>query len=228
MNTYKTSARAAGVLYIMGTVSGILSVVFTSSLLDASDVLAEIAANDTQMIAGALCVLVMGLSLALIPLAVYPVLKRHNPLLAHGYLLFRGALEMVTYIVTVVSWLVLVPISQEYIKAADADYFDTFGTLLVEASDQAATLTEIIFPIGALMFYIVLYRARLVPRWISVWGLVAVAFYIPAALLDLFDVLDPMSISLTLLFMPMAFQEMVMAIWLIVKGFNAAEREVNT
>jgi hypothetical protein len=227
MNTYKTTARIAGVLYIMGTVAGVMSLVLAGPLLDASDTLTEISANETQMIAGALCILIMGLALAMVPVVVYPILKKHDDVLALGYVVFRGALETVTYLVSVISWLVLVPISHEYVKAeaADASSFHALGTLLVETGDQAATLTTLIFSLGALMFYTVLYRAKLVPRWLSGWGLIAVAFYIIAGLLDIFDAADPMSTGLTLMFMPMAFQEMVMALWLIVKGFNAAADE---
>lgn len=219
----KTNARIAGVLYIMGTVAGVLSVVLSGSLLDASDYLAEISAHETQMIAGALCVLIMGLSLAFVPVIVYPVLKKHDGVLAVGYLVFRGALETVTYIVLVVSWLSLVPVSQEYVGAdpVQAANVQTAGTVLVEAGDQAATLTSLIFPLGALIFYVVLYRRKLIPRWLSGWGLLAIVFYIPAGLLDMFDVVEPMAATLTVMYMPMAFQEMVMAIWLIVRGFNS-------
>ena len=113
MNTERKIAILVGVLYIMGTVAGVLSVASAGSLLDASDYLAEIAAHETQMYIGALCVLIMGLALAMIPAVAFPVLKKQNEILAVGYIIFRGALETFTYMVTVISWLVLVAISQD-------------------------------------------------------------------------------------------------------------------
>jgi cytosine/uracil/thiamine/allantoin permease len=84
MDTNKRIARMVGVLYIIGTVSDILSVVFSASLLNASDYLAKIAESDTQMITAALCVLTMGLLLALIPIIALPVLRKQSETLALG------------------------------------------------------------------------------------------------------------------------------------------------
>ena len=72
------------------------------------------------------------------------------------------------------------------------------------------------------MFYAVLYQSRLVPRWISVWGLAALVPYLAAVFLALFALVDPMSSNAILLYIPLAVQEMVMAVWLIVKGFSSS------
>jgi hypothetical protein len=70
------------------------------------------------------------------------------------------------------------------------------------------------FVIGALMFYWILYRARLVPRWVSVWGLAGAVLYIAAPLARM------AGLSLDILMAPLAVQEMVMAVWLIARGFG--------
>jgi len=70
------------------------------------------------------------------------------------------------------------------------------------------------FALGALMFYVLLYQSRLVPRWLSTWGLVGAALYIVPPLGSMFGH------SLGVLMAPLAVQEMVMAVWLIAKGFN--------
>ena len=87
---------------------------------------------------------------------------------------------------------------------------------------ELSSLAGIIFCLGALMFYAVLYQSRLVPRWISVWGLAAVIPYLAAECLALFALLDPLSATASLLHIPLAVQEMVLAVWLIVKGFSPA------
>jgi len=222
INSIKNTARIVGVLYIIGTVAGILSVVITGPILNTPDYLAKIPANESQVIMGALFILIMGLALAMVPVLTYPVLKKFNETLALGYVVFRGGLETFTYFAVVISILLLLPLGRAFIQAGAPDQsdFQAMGTLLQGAKAISANLTEIVFPLGALMFYYVLYRSRLIPRWISGWGLIAVALFIAEALLNLFGVITPDSIIQTLLVLPMAVQEMVMAIWLIVKGFD--------
>jgi hypothetical protein len=223
MNTYRSNAIIAGVLYIIGTVAGILSLVLSAPVRDAQDLLASVAANANQMIVATLFVLLMGLSLAMVPVVLYPILRRYNEVLALGYVVFRGALETVTYFVTAIVWLLLLALSQLYVQAGApaAPSFQASGALLLKAG-EISSLTGIVFCLGALMFYAVLYQSRLVPRWISVWGLAALVPYLAAEVLAMFALLDPLSTTAVLLHLPLAVQEMVLAVWLIVKGFSPA------
>ena len=223
MNTYRTNAVIAGVLYIIGTVAGVLSLGLSQPLRDASDPLAAAAANANQVTVAALLVLLMGLSLAMVPVVLYPVLRRHSEVLALGYVVFRGALETITCFVTATAWLLLVGLGTLYVQAgaAAAPGFQATGALLLRAGGSGP-LGGIIFCLGALMFYTVLYRSRLIPRWITVWGLAAVVPYLAAEFLVLLARLDSVSTTAVILFLPMAVQEMVLAVWLIVKGFNSA------
>lgn len=79
-------------------------------------------------------------------------------------------------------------------------------------------LIIIVFIIGALMLYSVLYKSKLIPRWISVWGLIAAVALLTGAMLSVFTNISPTIVLLVI--SPIAVQEMVMAGWLIVKGFN--------
>lgn len=201
--------------------TGVLSLAPSAPLRDAQNLLTSVATNANQVKIAALLVLLMGLSLAMIPIVLYPILRRHNEVLAIGYVIFRGALETVGCFVTPVIWLLLLALGQLYAQAGDpaAVGFQTQGALLLKAG-ALSSLGAIVFCLGALMFYAVLYQARLVPRWISVWGLAAVIPYLVAEALALFALLDPMSTTASLLHMPMFLQEMVLAVWLIVKGFS--------
>ena len=122
----------------------------------------------------------------------------------------------------VIGWLFLPLISQAYIKAsaADASYFQSLGDLVLKAHDQIGHVLTIVFILGALMFYYVLYRSKLVPRWLSAWGLLAAIPYFVSGVLGLLTLLSPMSTIQMVLVLPLAIQEMVLAVWLIVKGFN--------
>jgi hypothetical protein len=138
--------------------------------------------------------------------------------LAIGYVVFRGALETLISIAAAVCWLLLVVVARQSADsgAAVASQFGSLEILLLKAQDPISAVLEIVFSLGALMVYSMLYQARLIPRWISIWGIVAAILYLAAGLIAVFGT------TLDILFMPMLLQEMVMAIWLIVKGFNAS------
>ena len=216
MNTNRKTAIIVGALFIIGTVGLALSVVLVGSILDDPDYLIEFSANENRIIIGALLVLISGFALAMVPVMMFPIFKKYNEALALGSVVFRGALEAVIYIAMVISWLLLLTVSQEYVKAGapDASHFQTLGTLLLKANDQINPILEIVFSLGALMIYYLFYQSKLIPRWLSVWGLIGAILYLAAGLFAMF------SVDFGILLAPLALQEMVLAVWLIVKGFN--------
>jgi len=211
-----------GVLYIIGTVAGILSLVLTGPVLGGSDFLVSVSAHEIHIIAGALFVLIMGFALALVPVMMFPILKKYNEALALGYVVFRSALETVIYIVMAITWLFLIPVSQEYVKAGspDASYFQTLGAVLLKGHESIDPILAIVFCLGALIFYYLLYQTKLIPWWLSGWGLAAIIVWLAMGLLAMFHIIEPMSTIRIVMGIPIGLQEMVMAVWLIVKGFN--------
>jgi hypothetical protein len=222
MNTYRGTAIVVGVLYIIGTVAGVLSVVVTMPILGASDYLAKVAASANQLTVGALLVLLMGLALAMVPVMLFPVFRKINEALAVGYVVFRGALETVGYIAGVIPWLFLLIAGREYVAsgAPDASYFQILGSLLKEGSDSISPIRGIVFSLGALMLYYLLYQSKLIPRWISAWGVFAVLLSMAANFLTMFRLQSTTSTMDTVMNLPLFLQEMVMAVWLIVRGFS--------
>lgn len=211
----KRTAKIVGILYILGTAAGIASVLFLGPMRGVRDSLAYAAANENQAILGALAILAMGLSLAMIPILMYPILRKHNETLAVGYVVFRGALETMIYILMTMSLLFLLPIA----KIGDASN-QALGTFLLNANDLTGPILTIVFIIGALLFYSALYLSKLVPRWISAWGLIGAVPYLVMGILTLVGIVEVNSPIETVCYMPIAVQEMVLAVWLIVKGFD--------
>src|SRR5512140_3160816 len=166
-NTNRKTAVLVGVLYILGTVMGVLSVIFTGPILDDPNYLIKASENQGQLVIAALMVLTMCLSLAMIPFLLFPMLKKVNESLAVGYVVFRGALETVGGSVTVASWLLLLVVSREYLAvgASDASGFKALGALLLKGTDPLGALMGIVFCLGALMLYYMFYRSKLIPRW---------------------------------------------------------------
>jgi len=208
MSAERKAAVWIGVLYIIGTVGLVLSTIVTGPAFAGPAVLAQVAAQPNQVAIGAVLVLVAGVSLAMVPVVFWPIGKRYNETLAMGCVVFRGGQEMVVYIATALGWLVLIALS------AEPDAGPLAG--LVRTAEAVAwdQLVAIPFAVGALMFYTLLYRSRLVPRWLSTWGLVGGLLYLAPPLTSMFG------LSVGFLMAPLALQEMVLAVWLIAKGFN--------
>ncbi len=207
MNTNRTIAEASGkpgmsadrkaaiwigVLYIIGTVALVLSLVVTDAVLTGPAYLAQVAAQPNELAVGALLVLLAGFALAMVPIVFWPVGKRYNETLAMGYVVFRGAIETVLYIATALGWLLLIALSTQPDSGPIAGFV---RTALPVIWDQAVPIP---FVLGALMFYVLLYQSRLVPRWLSTWGLVGAALYIGPPLGSMFG------LSLGVLSLPLA------------------------
>jgi hypothetical protein len=163
----------------------------------------------------------MGLSLAFIPVVLYPILRQVDQVLAIGYLILRGALETVCYILSVIAWLVIVPLGAAV--SAGPGTASPSGlrlAVLVVDSDAVAALITLVFGLGAVLFNLLLYRSGIVPRWIAAWGLAATPFYMAACLLAMYSVIGANSTVSSLLDLPLAVQEMVLAAWMIARGFR--------
>ena len=183
MSADRKAAVWIGSLYIIGTVALVLSLVVTDAVLTGPTYLAQVAAQPNQLTIGALLVLLAGFALALVPVVFWPVGKRYNETLAMGYVVFRGAIETVIYIVGALGWLLLIPLSTQPDAAPLAGSVRSAETVIWEQ------LGVFPFVLGALMFYVLLYQSRLVPRWLSTWGLVGAALYIVAPLGSMFGLL---------------------------------------
>jgi hypothetical protein len=220
--TYRKNAISVGVLFIIATILGVLGKTkFLDPILDAPDLLIKVSANQNQVIIGGILVLFSAFACAGIAIGLYPVLRKHNEALALGSVGFR-VMEAMLYIVGVGCTLSLLKLSQgsESAGAANASPFQISGTLLLAVKDSAGMLSVITFTMGALMYYYVFYRSKLIPRWLSGWGLVAAVLSLACILLTIFGQLIPFSKVFILLQLPIGLQEMVLAVWLIAKRFN--------
>jgi hypothetical protein len=222
MDTNRKIAIIVGVLFITGTVAGILSLLVSQPILGGPDYLSQVSAHANQLILGAFLILIMGFALALVPIVLFPVLRKQNETLAVGYVVFRGAIETVVYIASAVSWLVLIPLSRNYVNvgAGDATILQALGDMSMMTQDTLSQMLTIVFSLGAVMLYVLLYQSKLIPRWLSIWGLIAILLHFATAFILVFGFLDPQSPLLFLINFPIFLQEMVMAVWLIVKGFS--------
>jgi hypothetical protein len=156
---------------------------------------------------------------------LFPILKRRDESLALGYLVFRLLEAVILISVAEINKLSLIGVSQEYLGSSvgDASCFQYIGSSIQAENywgGATGLIYNIVFIIGALILYTAFYKSKLIPRSLSIWGLVAAVSLLLANLLHVFGNDVPETIT-ALLILPIAVQEMVMAVWLIVKGFNS-------
>ena len=152
--------------------------------------------NPEAKILGMLLEVISGLAVISIAVLMYPLFKPYNKKASFWYIVLRsieGGLLVVTGIL-----------------------FLSHNTLLLEIYAGIHAAHGYIFAIAALIFYYLLYQSKLIPRWISVWGFIAAILLILVNLLEVTGIIS----GLIILALPIILNELVLAIWLIVKGFN--------
>ena len=220
MTSTRKTAIIVGALFITATVTSSLYYVFVAPILDAPDYLVKVSENANQVIIGVLLYLIDNAAVVAIPIILFPILKKHNEALALGYVGSR-IIESVTVIVGHISLLSLLTLSQEYVQAAatDPSHFQAIGALLLSVIDWSHLLSvEIVFAVTPLILNYLLFKSKLIPRFISVWGLIGAILLLAEGLLGMFG-LGPTS-EVSIFSLLILVQEMVFAVWLIVKGFN--------
>jgi hypothetical protein len=227
--THKKTAIIVGVLFILAIVVLLIGEAFYRPILDSPDYLDNAYPNRTAVIIGILIEFIGVPSVILLSVFLYPVFKKHNEALALGYVvlrLFEAAVLSVGYI----SKLSLINISQAYLNngGVDASYFQTIGSSFHSLNYWAGTqglIYLIVFALGSLMLNYVLYKSKLVPRFISVWSFIAAVILLSGSVMSNIDMFTNFSgLGLELIIAtPVAVGEIMLSIWLIVKGFNPSD-----
>jgi hypothetical protein len=215
MNTYRTTARIVGALYLAGMVVGISGIVLFQSVLGAPDPLSAVSANTMLLAIGAILWLMAVVGDAAHGVLMFPVLKPHSERIAVGYLAFR-ILDAVFIAAMTLFILIQIPIGSEYLKAgADASYLQALSNVFMHAQLDAYNFGMIALGVASLMLCYTLYRAKLVPRFLAVWGLVGYAVILCGSVVEVlgFNLLSIHAI-------PGGLWELFVGVWLIVKGFD--------
>lgn len=213
--TNKQAGRITGILFIAATAAGVASLPFVG-VLDKADYVQQINQNPNSLLIGSLLIALMGIFCAAIALSIYPVLSKHSKGLAIGAAGFRVA-EGTIFIVSAGLMAALVPAAAAGQSTAD---------ILKIAQNGISDVGGFAFSTGALLYYIGFYKTKLVPRWLSIWGLIAIVMHF-AAIVSIFFGADTFSPLNTALNMPIAFQEIVLAVYLIIFGFNDKKEKNN-
>jgi hypothetical protein len=215
-NTYRTTARVVGVVYLAGFVVGIGGIMLIQSVLGAPNDLATVSANSMTLAFAAILWLLAVVGDAAHGVLMFPILKPHHERIAVGYLAFR-IMDAVFIAIMVLFVLLQIPLGSEYLKAgaSDTSSLQALSTVFAQAQLYAYELGMITLGISGLMLCYTLYRAKLVPRWLAIWGLLGYAIILCGMVSAVMGSgLGDLSSYAGGLW------EVVMGVWLIVKGFN--------
>ena len=225
MNTYRRTATSVAVLFLIALVLDIVASNIYRPILNSPDYLPNVYPNRVVVTIGILLDFMCAPAMILIPIVLFPLLKTFNERIAHGYVVFR-LLEGILFIFLAINSLSLISLSQDYINsgAPDVSYYNALGNSIHATIVWGTLLYIIVYSIGAIMFYYLLYRYRLIPQWISGWGLFAVLFLSTGAFLYMFGIFGNMPLMKAMAYFapPIGLQEIVMAVWLIIKGFDSS------
>jgi hypothetical protein len=224
MRIERASAVWVGVLYIIATAAGVMSVAAGGGIPQGPAIAADFAAQESGVLGMALMLFVMAAAVSGVAFMMYPILiedarTKVQEGLSIWYVGTRIA-EGTMFLVALLGLFAVLALSKELTGGGAVEGFEVAGAALWSAYEWAWVLGQSAFCLGAIMLYYLLFRSQRVPRWLSVWGLIAAPLMLVAGFSLAFTG-DPNSTFSTVFYMPLALQEMVLAIWLIAKGFNA-------
>ena len=224
MNTDRRNAMWAGIFYILATAAPISTLPFTGFLggvvaakKAVPDYLPEILTREIQLVTGMLIELIWALAVIGIIVTLFPILKRYGEAVALGFsgLRFMEAISTMIHCVLLLS---LLSLAREFAVTSDVSGFQSAGAVLLAAREWTFLIgSGLVWSLSAIVLNYLLFQHRLIPRWLSAWGFLAAVVSLTNYLPAFFGVA-----SIEVLFFPIAIQEMVFALWLIVKGFNLA------
>ena len=216
-NTYRRTATVVGIVYILGFVVGIAGFGLFTSILSAPDHLSTVPANSMLLGFAAVLWLMAVIGDAAHGVLMFPVLKQHSERMAIGYLAFR-IVDAIFIAVMVLFVLVQIPLGSEYLKAAasDAPFLQALSAVFSQAQQYAYQIGMSALGVSGLILCYTLYRAKLLPGWLAIWGLVGYAVILVGMLSAIMGSgLGDLSSY------PGGLWEVFVGVWLIVKGFNS-------
>ena len=217
MNQYRMTAIVVGVVYLVGFVVGIGGEMLFTSVLGAPNYLATLSANSLTVAIGAVLWLLAVIGDAAHGVLMFPILKPHGERLAVGYLAAR-IMDALFIAIMVIFILLQIPLGHEYLNAAAPDmaYLQTLGRLFTQGQLYAYQIGMSTLGVSGLMLCYTLYKAKLLPRWLAVWGLIGYAVIFCGMLSEIMGSGLGLASSL-----PGGLWEIFVGLWLVVKGFNA-------
>jgi hypothetical protein len=223
MTPMRKTALIAGLAYIATFVFSIpVKFGLWADVLDNPDFVLG-AGSGTPVLWGGLFEVLTALAGVATAVALYTVARRHSDRAALGYVTTR-VLEAAMIFVGVLSILAIYTLRQDVAGTAGAD-----SGALVTARHALVAIHDWTFLLGpglmaalnALLIGSVMYRSRLLPRWIPTLGLIGAPLLLASCTATLFGAWEQISGPAALLTLPIAVWELSFGIYMTVKGFTS-------
>ena len=221
MNTVNKTSRILGAAFLLQAVTSLTSGLILKLALtvpgNISETMINIANNTLLMRANILGEITTAVGIIFLGAILFITLRKQNEkiaLVALGFYMLEAALLAVSRI----SAFSLLRISQEYVAAGNPAYLQMIGNLAFESTNFGYTLLMLAFCPGGILFYYLLDKSRIVPRVLSLWGLITVFPMLIATLSATFGYTLPFFI-----YLPYVPFEFVIGVWILVKGIKIPE-----
>ncbi|MGI9615701.1 MAG: DUF4386 domain-containing protein [Acidimicrobiales bacterium] len=218
----RRTAVIVGGLFIVALVLHLVGGMIYGQATGSEDFLESAYPDRRTVTLGVLVEFVAVLAIPMIGFFMFPVLKRFNEALALAYVGFRS-LEAVFLIAIQTKVLALIDLSEDHqgTDGVDGLSLQAIGDSLLAENDRIFVLYVLVFGLGALIFYGMLIRTRLVPRWLAIWGFAAAAWMMAGTVLIMFDAFSATSATAEIIIViAVPLNELALAFWLIFKGFD--------
>jgi hypothetical protein len=208
-----TQSRIIGALFLAGfLVYGTGSSLAASLVGGGSGFLGRIPPVQSLLALGAFLILLNTAVDVTKAVLFFPILEKHSKRTALTY--FASLIvEVVILSIGALALLMIVPLSQH----AGEPGAGTLGSLLVELNGMSYQIGEMALGVGATFLCLLLFRTRLVPRWLAVSGLIGYPCLVVGTVAELFGL--HIGLYLTT---PGFFFELALPLWLLIKGFQNA------
>ncbi len=218
MNTVNKTSRVLGVAFLLQAITSLISGLILKLALtvpgNISESMIKIANNAWLMRANILGEIITAVGIIFLGAILFVTLRKQNEkmaLVALGFYILEAALLAASRIEA----FSLLRISQEYVAAGNPVYLQTIGNLAFESMNFGYTLLMLPFCLGAILFYYLLYKSGVVPRALSLWGLITVFPCLIGTLSATFGYTLPFFI-----YLPYVPFEFVIGVWILVKGIS--------
>ncbi|WP_442853978.1 DUF4386 domain-containing protein [Bacillus sp. FJAT-18017] len=222
LNSNRKAAKLVGVLFILAAVTAVIGLKLYDPILIGPDYLMNGAEHGSQIVLGAVMELFLVVSAIGTATVMFPILRKYNETIAIWHVCFRF-LEAIVITVGVISVLSLLTLSREFVSAGAPDIasYQSSGILLKAIHDWTFMLGPLfMLGLNTIMYSYIFYKTRLVPRPLSILGITGAISVFVCSLLVMFGVIEQISVWGGILALPVAANEMILAVWLISKGFN--------
>ena len=229
MDPIRKTALIAGILYLVTFITSIPALALKGPLLDHADFILGRGSETSVIWSGILDALCAFANIGT-GVVLYRVTKRHNETLGLGFVTSR-LLEAAIMMVGVISIFSVVGLRQDMAGATGADAASLVGNgrTLVALHDWTFLFGPgVMAAVNALLIGTVMYRARLLPRWIPTLGLIGAPLLLGSCVAVMFDVFEQVSTTAMLLTLPVAAWEFSFGLRMAFKGFNTPITEPAT